>query len=201
MMPRLLRTVLGVTLLCISLWGGRAEATFIEITNTGSLPITAVALNFYVSPFPPLGSAPNFQLLSDFRPDPTNQLFPPLDNAHPLLPGNALETYLVPELTGVPFEYIGGSLGSFGMAAIAENLALVPINVIPGVTVTDLPTSPSSIGLDAQLSFEPGGRPVPGPSTLVLLGFGLMSLASLFKRSLRRPEDAPRDDLPHFETY
>jgi hypothetical protein len=153
-----------------------ADAAFITITNTGNNPIVAVVLSFDLEPLGPIPSGiPDFQLFSERgATDPTNIFFPLFNEANPLLPGESLDTFLIPQLTGLDFRLFVASLGGFGMGLTESFTNTTP--VVLDNTVDNVGNDP--MFLTASLVYRSGGvlapetGAVPEPSTFALWSLG-----------------------------
>jgi hypothetical protein len=151
----------------------KAEADYVTIENIGTSPLLAMFFSFDIEPFPAAGSELDFQIFSHrARVDPTNKYFPIVfDESNPLPVGAQFDTFLIPELTGVNFRFIGGSLSTFNAAFSAT---VPPVDVVPDVTVIDFVSSSPAVPVAVRLTFKSGGIPVP-EQTCVQPPSGLVS--------------------------
>ncbi len=197
-------SVMTVSVLCAI---APAHADFIRIENIGSVPITGIAFRFEFPPYD--GSAGTIFLMSSppGTSEYTSDYFPPnmptVDT--PLQVGQTLDTYLIPELTGLEYSLhqvdtnylpLAGTQYGFGMSG--------HFPIIPDVTVIELNMLSQGFPLASRFTFLSGGIPSPDsefppgpppwppgpppwppgdppwvspePSTLVLLSIGIVGL-------------------------
>jgi len=153
-----MKKILLIAILIVAFFCPKAEALFIQIDNIDSASITAVALSFDREPY---GDNPNigfdFQIRSTrVGIDYTNIYFPTFDEAHPLLSGQSLNTYLIPELTGVNFKVTDIALGGYNMGSAGSGGFGGPI--IPDITGIDFISTSPSVPLSARFIFLSGGE-------------------------------------------
>lgn len=162
-----------IIIFCLLLVTPKADAAYVTIENIGTSPLLGMFFSFDIEPFPVAGSELDFQIFSHrARVDPTNKYFPfVFDESNPLPVGAQFDTFLIPELTGVNFRFIGGSLSTFNAAFTAT---IAPVDVVPDVTVIDFVSSSPAVPVAVRLTFKSGGTPVPA-QTCVQPPSGLVS--------------------------
>jgi hypothetical protein len=171
---------------CLLLFTPKAGADYVTIENIGTSPLLGMFFNFDVEPFPAAGSELDFQIFSHrARVDPTNKYFPfAFDESNPLPVGAQFDTFLIPELTGVNYRFIGGNISTFG-ATFGGSVA--PVDVVPDVTVIDFVSSSPAVPVAVRLTFRSGGIPANGVdqidpsllSTTELIDFNLVPPGTL----------------------
>ena len=178
------RRVVGLAGLIMLLLCQKAEAVFVEISNVGSDPLLAVALSFDLAPYPLSGVEDDFELRSHRAGlVPSNVYFPFIfDEANPVPPGASFDTYLIPELADVSSRLFSVSISTYNRGVGGS---FRPVDVIPDVTTVDFSFAPGD-SLVTRFAFKSGGVPVPSgtipePSSLFLLGAGLLGLAGYSK--------------------
>jgi hypothetical protein len=173
-----------------------ADATYIRIQNLGpsslsqGLPLGAVAMGFYFPPYDPSASgvgpydfvlySQEYEYFLSGMAYQENLYFPEsFTYASPLLPGQSVESSLIPQLPNV----INFNLMMLGTSGAGYGIG------IGGLDAYFTPDSTSfvvdNIFFHLQFTFLPGSPPasVPDPgSTLLLFGVGLVGLRAWRKR-------------------
>jgi hypothetical protein len=155
-------TIIGIIFVTLVITGfsfcEESEAVYVSIKNIGNYPIVYADLGFYIKPGQP--DCYFFQIFSLLHPDPTNYLLQ-IDWEHPIDVGETYNTPLIPELTGVDFNFEHFSISGPNIAMTVSGHIID--NVIPDTS--EYTEYNADIGFGATFSFHSGGYTIQLPQT------------------------------------